>query len=152
MRRRFTIYSLFFDIGNSIFWYQKMDFLISRNKEYFLISEIPTHVCPDFPTQVRQVFPSNWLLFPHRLIAQWWETNSACKNDFCETSENMLTELGFELTIPWLTARIADWKTYQKRKCIRFAVISFTYFVFFCLLNELFLGNFEVVRFDSCCP
>ena len=50
--------------------------------------------------------------FPHRLIAHWWKTNDACHNDFCQTSEIMLVELGFELITPGLTTRVAtNWAT-----------------------------------------
>ena len=50
--------------------------------------------------------------FPNRLIVHWWKTNDACHNDFCWTSERMLAELGFELSTPGLTARVAtDWTT-----------------------------------------
>ena len=50
--------------------------------------------------------------FPHSLIAHWWKTNDACHNDFCQTSEGMLAELGFELTTPRLTTHVAtDWAT-----------------------------------------
>ena len=45
--------------------------------------------------------------YPHRLLAQFWKTSDVCQSDFSKTSERMLAELGFELTTPRLTARVA---------------------------------------------
>ena len=55
--------------------------------------------------------PKQLLLF-HIYLAHWWKKNDACRIDFCQSLERKLAELGFEITTPGLTARIAtDWAT-----------------------------------------
>ena len=50
--------------------------------------------------------------FPHILLAHWRKTNDNCDNVFCQTTEIMSAELGFQLTTPWLTVHVAtDWAT-----------------------------------------
>ena len=81
--------------------------------KFSVISRQPVHLPVlmflGFLTPVLQttLFPSNWLLFSHRSIAHWWKTNDACHNDFCQTLERMLAELGFKLTTLGLIARVA---------------------------------------------
>ena len=73
MRRRFTIYSAFLDIKNSISWYQeiihiswyqKIEFLISRN--HFLISKI------DFLILRNVFWGALLLLLKYFLISRIW--------------------------------------------------------------------------------
>ena len=43
--------------------------------------------------------------------------NEACHNDFCQTTERLLAELGFEHLAPGLTSRVAtDWAIAEKAK------------------------------------
>ena len=59
--------------------------------------------------------------FPHRLLAHWWKATDACHSDFCQTTERMLAELGFELKSPGLTACVVtNWagKPSLKKKTV----------------------------------
>ena len=66
-----------------------------------VLSRRPVHLLICFLAFLHQYF------IHHIFLA----TNNACHNDIWQTSESMLVALGFELTAPGLTARVATGRT-----------------------------------------
>ena len=77
------------------------------------VASSPLHVFPGCLTPVihTTIFPSNWLL-SHIGCKPIGGRRMTLVTVTCQTTERMLAELGFKLTTPGLTARVAtDWAT-----------------------------------------